>query len=177
MSPYRSFASGPFDLPTRMKSELTRELAAGEQLVWIGRPETRTLLKEGVTSLSLPLFWNVSIMTLIAFAAQEKGPAWLCAVPLLALGAPLFRPSVACIEAARSTFYVVTDRRAIVFDGDIALSYPASTLAGLALCERSDGSGDLVFITRPAREKRPGFFAVPAVRRVETLVREHVLGA
>jgi hypothetical protein len=119
-----------------------------------------------LTSALLPLVYSAFVMALM-WAAAHEGPVWLCAVPLLALGLPLLVTPFAALKAARSTFYVVTDRRALIFEGEEIFSH--EHIDALQTRAREDGSGDIWFVI--GDEKRPGFFGVPEVRKVETLLR------
>ena len=63
------------------------------------------------------------ILAVPAAAAQQLSDRpWralgLSAVPLLALGLPLFQTPLAAWQAMRTTFYAVTDRRVLVFEAD-----------------------------------------------------------
>jgi hypothetical protein len=97
---------------------------------------------------------------------------------------------------ASATAYVVTDRRAVIFDrGFFATqvrSFGPMALDDITLRERGDGSGDLIFkresYYQPGywsgsgthryyspggyRTQEIGFFGIPEVRHVERLLRD-----
>ena len=170
-TPYRASTTVSGRLPASFHAELVNELEPGERVLWTGFPLRDRLRRRALASLVFPLLWNAFVFLLICGASRQGGTVWLCAVPFLAMGFPLFTAPLDAWRAVGTTFYAVTDRRALVFDGDDVLSYRSATLRAVRCSERADGSGDLVFVTAPAAERRAGFFALPRVREVEALLR------
>jgi len=90
-------------------------------------------------------------------------------------------------RAAQKTCYALTDRRAIIWEprvgGVRVRSYRPEQLSQLSRCERSDGSGDLIFEEistiygngRRLHYGRSGFVAIDRVREIEMLVRKTLL--
>jgi hypothetical protein len=69
---------------------------------------------------------------------------------LLALGLPLFRAPLGAWQAMRTTFYAVTDRRALVFDADAIASVDRRDIVSVRVRARAGGSaGDIALIVRP----------------------------
>lgn len=83
---------------------------------------------------------------------------------------------------ARSTVYVITTMRAIIFEPSIfggmdITSFRADDLADISRTQRTDGSGDLVFAREVShgrngtRVKEIGFLGIPRVKAVEDMLR------
>ena len=166
------------------------EVRAGEQVTWVGTPHP---LRYGL--LALPVF--VSGLVIAGFSAfilagvfdfQWPDPVWKfeplawggLAGMLLGLGMMLW-PLWLVFKAAR-TIYVITNQRAIIFDGGlfatVVRSFEADRLRDLRRRQYRDGSGDVIFdkacdqieTTGPA-DSTAGFYAVADVRSVERAVR------
>lgn len=171
-TPYRASTEVPVELPASFHAELARELEPGERIVWTGFPIRERQRRRALAALFFPLMWNGFVMLLICAASRQGGGVWLCAVPFLAMGFPLFIAPLEAWRAVSTTFYAVTDRRAIVFDGEDVLSYRKATLRAVRCAERRDGSGDITFETAAAStaSRPPGFYALRRVRDVEALL-------
>jgi hypothetical protein len=178
-TPYRASTSVPARLPASFHSELANELEPGENLVWTGFPIRERLRLRALASLAFPLLWNGLVVLLIYASASASastsghgGGVWLCAVPFLAMGFPLFSAPLDAWSAVTTTFYAVTDRRVIVFDGEDVLSYRRASLRAVDCAERRDGSGDLTLVLadRASSGRRAGLYAVPRVREVAALL-------
>jgi hypothetical protein len=179
-TPYRAASPVESDLPARFHAELRAELEPGERPVWVGFPDRERLRRRALAQLLFPIVWNGFVLLLIGSSARHGGAVWLCAVPFLAMGFPLFGAPLDAWRAAATTFYVVTDRRAMVFEGDHLVSHARGAIRGVRVVERSDGSGDLVFEKSLRHEPRErsralgasdhaAFHAVPRVRDVAAL--------
>ena len=99
------------------------------------------------------------------------------------------------VYRARGTVYVVTDRRAIIFDGGWGThvrSFGPGDLAGVERRQRGDGSGDIIlareqyyvqghysgspgrgghYVPGEWRTREIGFFGIAQVKYVEQLIR------
>ncbi len=117
-APYRASALDRCDLPPRFAAELAAELEPGERVLWAGLPRRADLVKRALADLVLPLVFNGFVLLLADVCSRESGVLGLSAVPLLALGLPLFQTPIGALRAIRTTFHAVTDRRALVFDAD-----------------------------------------------------------
>src|SRR5262245_23199527 len=88
--PYRSAPLYWAGLPRHFRDELVAELEPGEGVLWAGMPRPLRLVQRGLRGLPFPLAWNGCALALLAMTASVSGLLWLCAVPLLAIGLPLF---------------------------------------------------------------------------------------
>jgi hypothetical protein len=174
------------------------ELAAGERLLWTGRPDIVRLawLRGGKTALfAIP--WT-------AFSLLWTGMAWLFSAgredsavffrvamvvgPLFVLfGLWLFVTSLIKVFAVGGTLYALTDRRAmIVRRGGHVRSFGAGELG--SLYRRGTRRGDIVFsgaLPRGSGDPQAraghltdyGFFGIADPRGVERLISEQIVKA
>jgi hypothetical protein len=146
--PYRGPRVDGSTLAAPFTAELVAELEPGERVLWSGVPRRIALVGRALSELVMPLAFNGFVLALIAICSQQGGSLALCAVPLLALGLPLFRTPVAAWQAMRTTFYVVTDRRALVFDADAIVSIDRRDIVAVHLRGRAGGVGDIAVVAR-----------------------------
>lgn len=110
------------NLSPALQAELSRALEPGERVLVSRRPSLEALRMRAFASLGFPLVWNGFVVALIVLAAKHDAAIYLGAVPLLAMGIPLFGAPIAAWRAIATTFYAVTDRRVLVFDRDEVVS-------------------------------------------------------
>jgi hypothetical protein len=168
-TPYRAELFPRHDLPATFHALLDAELGRGERVVWIGTPRRLRLRARALGDALFALLWNVAIALLISAIAKVAGLLCLFGMPFLMVGLSLLVAPLQAFRDAAATFYVVTDRRAIVFEGDASVSVPRERMNNLARTVRRDGSGDLVFFEEAGAKgtRRIGFYGVPRVRDVE----------
>jgi hypothetical protein len=118
MVPYRAPAVALSPLGPGFLAELVAELEPGERVLWTAAPERRALVRRALGELLMPVCFNGFVLALIALCSHDGGSLALSAVPLLALGLPLFQAPLSAWQAMQTTFYAVTDRRALVFEAD-----------------------------------------------------------
>jgi len=159
-------------LPARFHAELDGELEPGETVLWTGVPRRSRLARRAVAAVAFPLLWNGFALLLVYGAAKEGGLLSFFAVPFLVVGLPLFQAPLEAVRVIGTTFYAVTDRRAILFDGEDILALSREKLARVASRVRADGSGDLWLMQRPRGrgDERVGLLGIARVHEVETLL-------
>lgn len=177
-------------LPGPLRKLVNEELAAGERVRWVGQPiphagalrwVSLVPMVMGVPIICFMIFWMGSAAGVFdrADRADRDDHAFrligytfaLLGLPGLAFGlafllAPVWMPWRVRV-AARRTAYVITDKRAIIFDGGYAgdrglpslmvgmvrprgkgttiRSYPPEKLTHVERTQRDDGSGDVIF--------------------------------
>ncbi len=142
------------------QQQLQSELAAGERLLWAGRPRQGIRFR-AADALMIPfsllwagfaVFWEVSVL-------REGAPGFfvLWGVPFVLMGIyiTIGRFFVDSYQRGR-TFYGLTDRRALIRTGRGVKSLPLRNLSELSLKESGDGSGTISF---GSGDPRYGFFA------------------
>lgn len=172
-TPYRAELVPAHRLPPMFHALLNIELKPAERVVWVGIPSARRLRVRALGDVFFAVVWNVAIALLISAIANFAGLLCLCGIPFLLVGLSLLVGPLEAFRDAVLTFYVLTDARAIVFEGQTALSVPRDRMRRLARTERGDGSGDLVFFEEAGAKgsSRIGFYGIPGVRAVEALLR------
>jgi hypothetical protein len=119
-------------------------------------------------------------------APLESGGGWtwlfpLWGVPFILVGLCMLASPLWARRKAGRTLYVITDRRAIIFEGGWGItvrSFEPQGLTGLKRRQRSDGSGDLILDQKTWRDsdgdprtKDVGFFGIEQVKEVEDMLR------
>jgi hypothetical protein len=181
-----------------LKQLVVDELDSDEKPVWVARPDPARFARTGwpVTLFAIPWTAFAVFWTGAAFwgTRQAGGPGPPCfdlcfplfGVPFILIGLGMFTAPFWLRRAARQTVYVITDRRAILFEGSYGLlnqrkvqSFPPAELNGISRTQNADGSGNVILHESSYRDtdgdrrtRQVGFFAIEDVKRVEGLLRE-----
>jgi hypothetical protein len=198
------------ELPVELQARAQSELTSDERLVWTGQPQPHSVL---YVSLFLVLFGLILTIVTAWFAMhwlettddfnrhwnqgpgvrsgffekQERSVADYVPFLFVVVGIGIMTVPLFLLRQVRSTFYLLTDKRAIICQAGLfgdwtTFSYPGGELRILQRHERANGSGSLVFevytTLSPDSEGRSrrrthwrGFLNVANVRQVEALVR------
>ncbi len=162
------------------------ELAPDESVEYAAQPSAgRTVLRSfGTWIFAIPwtafsLFWTFAAAGGLS-GGWPSGFGWifpLFGLPFVAVGLTMLASPFFAWRKARRSLCVVTDRRAILFEGagfrEIGVrSFTPDALRFVRRTERPDGSGDLLFTSTDASGTAPvGFLNVPDVRLAEAAVR------
>jgi hypothetical protein len=124
----------------------------------------------------------IPIALLISIPVSIIAICWTIVFPIL--GVPLILVSLYCLaipywvwRAARRSAYVITDRRAIILDAvgwrsTKIRSFGPDQLKNFTRREKSDGSGDVVFVlSGGGHDKYVGFLSVSNAKEVEGRLR------
>jgi len=133
------------------EQRLARELAAGESLLWSGRPKQGFMLRPqdsflipfSLLSCGFAIFWEASVVS--------SGAPWffkLWGIPFVLVGL-YFVAGRFVVEARQRarTLYGITSSRVIIISGLVRESIQSIQLRGLydvSLTERPDRSGTIV---------------------------------
>jgi len=209
-------------LPDNLQRLVGGELASGERIRWIGQPVPQSTFSRQRLVLFLFAFpWILFALFWMAGASgvfdpvngfqgfgQLDTPRLVFAIfglPFVVVGIGLlwspFWMRWCVLQAAQRTAYLVTDSRAIVFDGgysgnnDLAAmltllvqllgkttsirSWTAEQLGRIERVERDDNSGDVIFGEgslipegdRRSPSTKAGFFSIPDAKEVEALLK------
>jgi len=171
------------DIPPELADRVARELAADENLVWVGQPRldlavrpAYLLVPIGVLFAVFAVGW-IFLTVLITFGIMAP-----CGLPFLAVGVALILSPLWLRSFAKKTVYALSDRRTIIlqptwFGRILVQSFTAAGLGQMSRRERPDGSGDLVFQVLHAaggeshQTLRRGFLGIDRVKEIEDLVR------
>ena len=183
----RPEVSGHLSLSPRLRAGIEEEIAEGEKIVWLVRPDPG----ETVQSDAAPIICIVLLIAALLGGLLLTGsdaPLTMLAGILVVLS-PLSLLPINDTSRARNTAYVITNRRAILFLGGINVwrwgwvldihSFPPERLQNL-ICEvKPDGSGNLILHRRDwiddngdTRHSDTGFMGIPNVREAEKLARD-----
>lgn len=174
------------------EQELTKQLGAGERLLWTGTPRHGMLFR-GTDVFLVPMsllwagfvvFWTLSVMR---SGARMFFVLW--GIPFVLMGVNLVFGRFIVDKALRErTAYGLTDRRVIILSGLFARSVKSlqlRTLSDVTLDERTDGRGTITFgPTHPMARwfwgaawpgvsgyQSPAFEAIPSAREVYGRIR------
>ncbi len=194
------------NLPPELEARVLQELTKDEQIVWAAQPSPRVTRLQGLAtaggSLFMALIASLMLLGFLVMAKTVSGGAWMipCVMGLfvvLGLAGMFLAPRMKHLMARR-TWYVVTNRRALVglpgWFGESAVdSYTPLQLQNMNRRDSwfAKGAGDLIFRTErrlevstsynsrgrgstSVREKiiRYGFLGVEDVTEVEKIVRQ-----
>jgi len=175
LAPYRAPSFARAEMPARFAAELVAELEPGERVLWTGIPDPLALARRALGELLMPLAFNGFVLALVALCSRDGGSLALGAVPLLALGLPLFQTPLGAWQAMRTTFYAVTDRRALVFDAGAIVSIAREDIVAARVALRGRGdAGDVALVVRAPRAtgaSGAAFLGIPDARSVADIVR------
>lgn len=179
---------------------IAEPLPEGESLLWQGRPEFRSLLREAFHVRALLVYFGLLALVPVYLAWSGNAPAgipvtaqaaWLVVLGGLLVGLA----ALLALLTVRTTVYAVTDRR-VIFRIGIALpaiiNLPLDKVGGLWVRRHGDGTGDIALTPRGTRgigyillwpharpwklgTPEPMFRSLAEVDRVGELLREAVL--
>jgi hypothetical protein len=180
------------EIPKGLQEDVERQLEQGERIRWMEQPIPRFF-----TAASTPLFlfaipWTAFAVFWICGASGFKRPDFskggfsffpLFGVPFILIGIAMLLSPLWARRKGLKTVYVITDRRAITFDGGWTTTircYTPDQLKNMYRKEKKDGSGDVVLgqvTSNWSRGGQPqvmdvGFLRVRDVRKTEQMLRE-----
>ncbi|MFO0829190.1 MAG: hypothetical protein U0572_13705 [Phycisphaerales bacterium] len=181
----------PSTVPSDLRDLVERELEPSERLLWMEQPIPRFFSGASLGAFLFAIPWTAFAIFWICGAAGFKVPDLskggaslfpLFGLPFVLIGLAMLSTPIWAYRGMRRTIYVVTDRRAIVFEGGrktTIRSFEPSRLKDVFRREKRDGSGDVVFeqglTTGPRGSSRSydlGFLGVRDPRSVEQIVKK-----
>jgi hypothetical protein len=179
---------------------IAEPLPPGEVLLWQGKPEFRSLLREAFHIRALLLYFGILALVPVYMAwggAAAPGVPVLAQVAWLLLLAGIIGGMAAlfALYTMRTTIYAVTDRRVILRIGvalPAVINMPLDKVGGVWQRKHRDGTGDLALSPRGTRgigylllwpharpwkvgTPEPMFRSISEVDRVGELLKEAVL--
>ena len=166
------------------------ELEPNEDVLWVDQPMAGRLARKTWPIVLFAIPWTAFSVFWIYAAAGFQVPKFgqvfeffpLFGVPFVLIGIGMFCSPLWMRFKAVRTVYVLTDRRAIVFDGGRSMkvrSFGPEFLKNLERTQHADGSGDLVFDKIVSYHKNGGshhqevgFLAIANVKDVEGQLRK-----
>lgn len=169
------------------------ELRSGERIIWTAQPipqrysrGTWPIVVFGIPWTAFAIFWVVAAAGFGTRHGSMPGPFKLFplfGVPFVLIGIGMLTSPFWARKKATKTVYMITDQRAVTISegwrGRTRIeSYGPEQLQSITREQNSDGSGDIVFMTRAWRDsdgdrrtQRIGFMGVPDVKTVEEHIR------
>jgi hypothetical protein len=171
-------------VPRKLAEKVVGELAADEEVLWVGRPG-RTMPYSSLRWSRMLVFIALGLVCGVFALATDGTARIVCAIVatvawLLVLGG-FALPYLWKLGVVQENFaYLVTNRRVLICfhrptTGTVELhSYTSADLDAMACVERDDGSGDIRFDggTDQRAALDEGLFEIDRVREVERLIRD-----
>ncbi|PZV13212.1 MAG: hypothetical protein DCF22_11145 [Leptolyngbya sp.] len=182
-------------IPKQLRQKIDQELEPNESIRWIGQPNLKVShLIIGCFAVSLfaipwtafAMFWIYGVLGYkIPDLREGFQPQYLFAlfgVPFVLAGLGMLSSPFWVWRAAFEKVYIITDKRAIAFEGagtTTIRSFEPQQLAKIYRRENNDGTGDVMIIVRSWKDsdgdlqnEEVGFLAIPNPKQVETLLKE-----
>lgn len=182
------------NLPNDVATRVRDELQSGERVTWAGQPMPGRFARRSIGMVLFAIPWTAFAVFWVAAASRFTAPDFshpfdffpLFGVPFILIGLGMLTSPFWMRLKARRTVYVITDRRAIILDGNLGRSttvrsFEPARLGDIRRVQRPDGSGDLVFERTYSIDRRGGrhttdhgFLAIENVKNVEGLIQQLV---
>lgn len=181
-------------IPKELRRIIDNELQPGEFIKWIEQPVPRIFT---VSSLLVSVFFGIPWTSFAIFwmwgalgfklpdLRQGFQPEYMFALfglPFVLIGFAMVSSPLWAWQAARKTVYLVTDKRAISFQGGWSTtirSYLPEQLKDIYREERADGTGNVIIKIRrwkdsdgDQRSEEIGFMGVRNVRETEKILKQ-----
>jgi len=175
-------------LPFDLKAKLANELRPGERIVWLEMPIARYFTAGSTGAFLFAIPWTAFAVFWICGAAGFQIPDFknafsffpLFGVPFVLIGCGMLSAPYWTYRNSLKTVYVITDQRAIIFQGGWTTtirSYPPESLGDLFRREKRDGTGDVIIHRRAWRDsdgdrrsEELGFLRVRKPKEVEEML-------
>lgn len=182
-------------IPTQLRQKIDQELTSQESIRWIGQPQPKVssligssliLFLFAIPWTAFSIFWMYGALGFkIPDLREGFQPQYLFAlfgVPFVLVGLGMLASPFWIWRAAFEKVYIITNKRAIAFEGGritTIRSYTPEQLANVYRRENNDGTGDVVITVRSwrdsdgdERKEDLGFISIPNPKEVETLLKE-----
>ena len=194
-----SFDVAP-SLSPEQRQMVNAQLGSGEKMKWFGQPIPSRFARQALPIAFFGIFWTAFAVFWTCGAAGFQIPDFrspervlfpLFGLAFILVGLAMLSAPYTMRCKAKSILYVLTNKRAIIFEdrrGRSVRSFRLEVLHDVQRKEHADGSGDIIFGESRARmgdwssmfRQWPrggggveiGFVAIPRVRDVEKLFRE-----
>ena len=157
------------EISAGLSAQIDRELAPGEVIRWVGQPIARFLTAGsivqfliGIPWTAFSLFWTWDTLgfgTFLMNGLTHLTLFPLLGVPFILLGFALLSAPLTGKRAIQNTIYIVTDRRAISFEGiqpSTIRSYLSNQLQSVYRQENKDGSGNVIITIHYVKDHEGG---------------------
>jgi hypothetical protein len=170
-------------IPQSLRDTVNRELERDERIEWMGMPKRVFFTPVATGAFLFGIPWTAFALFWTAGAAQgaENGGLFslfpFFGLPFILTGLGMLCAPIWAYWHAGKSVYVITDRRALTFDGGWSTtvrSYPPDKLTDVFRREKQDGSGDVIIARHAWRDadgdrqsEELGFLRVANAKDVE----------
>ncbi|MGI5869849.1 MAG: hypothetical protein ACOX9C_10465 [Kiritimatiellia bacterium] len=178
-------------IPRHLQEKVNREMESGERVEWIDMPIPRFFTPAATGAFLFGIPWTAFAVFWICGACGFELPDFskggasffpLFGVPFVLIGFAMLSSPLWAHRRAFKTVYVITNKRAITFDGGWTTtirSYPPEKLTEVYRKERRDGTGDVIIDHRAWRDSEGsrqaedlGFLRVRNPKGVEQMLKK-----
>ena len=144
----------PRPIPRDLQDRVQNELESGERIEWMEMPIPRFFTGASTSAFLFGIPWTAFALfwTYMASGGLSSGKGSMIfamfGIPFILIGFAMLSSPVWAYRKSFRTVYVITDRRAITFDGGRSTtirSYTPENLKNVYRREKRDGSGDVIF--------------------------------
>ena len=156
-------------IPADLREKIDRELGLGEVIHWIDQPIARFfapgtigIFLFGIIFTTFSLFWTWGASGFGSLFINGFTPTMLLSlfgVPFILIGFSILSIPFTTKKEAKKTVYIITDQRAISFEGDSPMtirSYLPNQLQNVHFQENKDGSGNVMIGIHYAKDSEAG---------------------
>jgi hypothetical protein len=179
-------------LPEEWDQKVRAELDPGETILWFGQPRPFGMLLVSLPIMLFAIPWTGFSIFWICAASGFKVPNFskvgpqmffpLFGIPFVLIGFLMLLSPLWISRAAKKTGYVITNKRAIIFQGGwngTIRSIDKEQFHSISRRERSNGRGDIIFdglvdLSQQNTNRETSLRDVENVKEVESILRSLV---
>ncbi len=179
-------------LPIYLQELIEQELQSDETIVWMDQPNPKRFMLKALPIILFAIPWTAFSIFWMAGASGFKIPDFskpesffmLFGLPFLFIGIGMLSTPLWIARNAKKTVYLLTDQRAIIFDGGWSTTirfFKPDQLINISRKQRRNGTGDLIFVIQftynnqdNQRVKEIGFIGIDDVKMVHDLIEKLV---
>ncbi len=177
-------------IPRLIQEKVDRELESGERIEWIDMPLPRFFTPASTGTFLFAIPWTAFSIFWICGASGFEIPDFkegfdlfpIFGVPFLLIGLAMLSSPLWVYWKAGKSVYLITDRRAITFEGGTSTtirSYSPEKLQDVFRKEKKDGSGDVMISVKQWRDSEGdqkleelGFLRIRNPKEIEQMLKK-----
>ena len=170
-------------IPRHLDERVQRELNPGEQVEWKEMPTPHFFSAASTGAFLFAIPWTAFAIFWM-FGASHSGSIAFASfgIPFVLVGVGMLSSPLLTYRKSKNTIYVITNKRAITFDGGRSLtirSYEPERLKNIFRKERKDGTGDVVISHKEWRDsdgdkqrEELGFIRIKEPKKIEAMLKK-----
>jgi hypothetical protein len=170
-------------IPYELEERVQRELESGERIQWKEMPMPHYFSTASTGAFLFAIPWTAFAIFWMFGASQSGSIAFTSfGIPFVLVGIGMLSSPFWTYRKSLKTIYVITDRRAITFDGGRSVtvrSYEPERLQNIFRKEKKDGSGDVIIAHKEWRDSDGdkqredlGFIRIKEPKKVEAMLKK-----